>query len=364
MSDQSMSQLPNLTLAEALAVLGKLAGFYDGHNFTINVAELAAAANSVYQPHASTPVKGVLTITQGRYTTHYKVSVGDSGEIAALVPIPSSGLTGKVLKVLDSDGEIGWGDADGCGANDKVAVDSTTTAGYLEDVLKSEDDNLITITKVNGQLRIGLNLSGESDPKLSTMPESLINGSTSNYGAYALQEGAEKLVWGDASFESFSYCNALVYQSTRISEAQGAITKCNVAICGSISLENPPACLNIGIFDTEGNLLGQTGLKFYGTDFTSGQELCSFDMQETIQGSLNLKRNTRYIIQAWTCGLQLAALDRSSSSATTNYVYDYAMRQNLQCSVSNVVSFVHPNTTSMTQGTVIPFITFGAADLS
>lgn len=364
MSDQSMSQLPQLTIAEVIAALGRLAGFYDGHNFTISVADLVAAANSVYQPHAQEPVKGTLTITQGRYSTHFKVSIGNSGEIAALVPIPSSASVGKVLTVMDGNGELGWGDVEGSGSNDKVAVDSSSQAGYLENVLISDNTDLITITKKNGQLRIGLNLAGKSDPKLSTMPESSINGSTSNYGTYSLQEGAETLVWDDDSFESYRYCNAQIYQSARISEAQGPITKCNVAICGAVSLENPPACLNIGVFDTEGNLLGQTGLKFYGTDFSSGQELCSFDMVETAEGSLELARNTRYIIQAWTCGLQLAALDRSSSSSTTNYIYDHTLRQNLQCTVNNMVSFVHPNNTPMEQGTVIPFISFGAADLS
>jgi len=145
----------------------------------------------------------------------------------------------------------------------------------------------------------------------------------------------------------------------RISDAQGSITKCNVAICGSVSMFDPPACLNIGVFDSLGNLLGMTGLKFYGEDFHSGTELCSFDITEIEPGSLRLKRNTRYIVQVWSCGLQLAGIGRGE---TYNYVYDYNLRQNLTTTTSQPMFFDPNGTFYVAQE--IPFVSFGAADMS
>lgn len=243
----------------------------------------------------------------------------------------------------------------GTGNNDMVSVAAGTTPGYLYDVMKSDTDNL-ELNVVGDQLRIGLNLSGESDPKITTCDEANVNSATSNYGSYALNSGYTRLEWGNAS--SFSWCNANVHQCMRLSEAQGTIMRCNVALAGSLSGDRP--CLNIGLFDLNGNLLGSTGLKFYGDDFTSGVQLCSFVMNEAFEGALALKRNTRYVIQAWTCGVQLAALNRGSSY---NYSYDYELRQNLTTSVSSP-SWKDIAGEGFNKAEDIPYISFGAADLS
>lgn len=288
----------------------------------------------------------------------------NSGSIAIKLALGSSTFTSyydnqvKVshffIRKID-DTAIGSGS--GSGDNDKVAVDANTTAGYLEDILVSDSD-LVSLIKSGNTLRVNVNTDYSSDPKLSTMNESQIDSATSNYGSYALQDGVDKLVWDDTEFASYQWLNAAVYQMMRLSDAQGTITKCNLALCGSLSFSDPVPCFNVGIFDTNGTLLGQTGLKFYGTDFNSDEELCTVDMIESSEGSLSVARNTRYIVMLWSCGLQIAGLDKSTNY---NYVYDLNLRQNLQGTIS---SPTWPAISDIsTRSSVIPYISFGAQQL-
>lgn len=250
------------------------------------------------------------------------------------------------------------GGGGGSGANNKVAVEAGAVAGFLKDVLVSASD-MVSLVPSGNRLLVNVNLDYSSDPKLTTMDESQVDGATSNYGGYQLKSGVEKLQWGDDTFQSFDWLNAEVYQCMRLSDAQGTITKCNVALCGSLGFQSPAPCFNVGIFDAQtGTLLGQSGLKFYGEDFSSDEEMCEVDMVEASEGSLTIKRNMRYIIQVWTCGLQLAALDRSTNY---NYTYDYTLRQNLQTTTS-LPKFVDV-TSAMSRASTIPLVSFGAESL-
>lgn len=247
----------------------------------------------------------------------------------------------------------------GSGDNDKVAVAEGAVAGFLKDVLVSASD-MVSLVPSGNKLMVNVNLDYSSDPKLATMTESQVDGATSNYGGYQLKTGVDKLVWGDDTFQSFDWLNAQVYQCMRLSDAQGTITKCNVALCGSLGFQSPAPCFNVGIFDAQtGTLLGQSGLKYYGEDFSSDEELCEVDMVEASEGSLTIKRNQRYIVQVWTCGLQLAGLDRSTNY---NYTYDYTLRQNLQTTTS-LPKFVDV-TAAMSRASTIPMVSFGAESLS
>lgn len=253
----------------------------------------------------------------------------------------------------------GGGSGGGSGDNDKVAVDAGAIAGYLKDVLVSASD-MVSLVPSGNRLLVNVNLDYSSDPKLSTMDESQVDGATSNYGGYQLKSGVEKLVWGDDTFQSFDWLNAEVYQCMRLSDAQGTITKCNLALCGSLGFQSPAPCFNVGIFDAQtGELLGQSGLKYYGEDFSSDEDLCEVDMVEASEGSLTIMRNQRYIVQVWTCGLQLAGLDRSTNY---NYTYDYTLRQNLQTTTS-LPKFVDVFS-AMSRASTIPMVSFGAESLS
>lgn len=256
----------------------------------------------------------------------------------------SDNWTGPTTVSLDSSG--------------KVAVDSDGVAGYLKDILVSASD-MVSLVPQGNRLVVNVNLDYTSDPKLKTMDEAVIDGSSSNYGAYQLREGVDRLVWGDEVGESYNWINAQLYQCMRESDAQGSITQCHVALCGSFAFEDPKPCLNVGIFDLQGNLLGQTGLKFQGTDFSTDHELAFFDMVEETEGSLSINRNTPYIVQVWTCGLQLAALDRSTQY---NYTYDVMLRQNLEGTVT-APKFV-PTDLMTNRASVIPFVSFGAEPLN
>lgn len=250
------------------------------------------------------------------------------------------------------------GGGGGSGDNDKVAVDENATPGYLSDVLISDTD-LVSLIKSGNTLRINVNTEYSSDPKLQTMDESQIDSATNNYGSYALQSGYSELLWDDTNHTSYQWLNASVHQMMRLSDAQGTITKANLALCGTLSFSNPPPCFNVGIFSKEGTLLGQSGLKFYGKDFNSDEELCTVDMTESYEGSLIIDRNTHYIVMLWSCGLQIAGLDKSNNY---NYVYDTTLRQNLHGTIS---SPIWPGISDISQrASVIPYISFGAQQLT
>ena len=264
-------------------------------------------------------------------------------------------ITGLRVEVHDinSVSVSGGGGGSGSGDNDKVAVDANAEPGYLENVLVSDSD-IVSLVKLGNVLHVQVNTSSTADPKLSTCDEAVINGATGNYGSYALANGYDKLVWDDPS--SYSWLNASVIQMKRLCTSQGTVTKCNIAICGTLSLTSPPAFINCGIFNTNGKLLGYTGLRLYGTDFFSGSELVSFDMTEVNTGDLNLKNNTYYIIQIITCGLQLAALSHKDSY---NYTYDHDLRMNLEGSTSKLSwSNINDLTAKAAQ---IPWISFAAS---
>lgn len=262
-------------------------------------------------------------------------------------------ITGLRVEVHDINSVSVNGGSGGSGANDKVAVDANAQPGYLDEVLKSDSD-IVSLVKLGNVLHIQVNTASTADPKLSTCDEAVINGATSNYGNYALANGYDKIVWDDPS--SYSWLNANVIQMKRLCTSQGTVTKCNLAICGSLSFTSPPTFINCGIFNTDGKLLGSTGLRLYGTDFFSGSELVSFDMSEVNAGDLNLKNNTYYIIQIITCGLQLASLSHKDSY---NYNYDYDLRMNLEGTTSKA-SWSNINDLT-SRASEIPWISFAAS---
>lgn len=262
-------------------------------------------------------------------------------------------ITGLRVEVHDINSVSVNGGSGGSGANDKVAVDANAEPNYLENVLVSDSD-IVSLVKLGNVLHVQVNTASTADPKLSTCDEAVINGATNNYGNYALANGYDKLVWDDPS--SYSWLNASVIQMKRLCTSQGTVTKCNLAICGTLSFTSPPTFINCGIFNTNGKLLGSTGLRLYGTDFFSGSELVSFDMSEVNTGDLNLKNNTYYIIQIITCGLQLASLSHKDSY---NYTYDHDLRMNLEGTISKLAwSNINDLTSKADQ---IPWISFAAS---
>ena len=266
----------------------------------------------------------------------------------------NSGTVSKVVVAYVSAHSVSGGSGSASGDNDKVAVNAGATADYLENVLVSASD-LVTLAVQNGKMYVNVNTEYSSDPKLVTMDESEVNSATSNYGSYNLNSGYSAPVWDDTEFQSYSYLNAIVYQMTRLSDAQGTITKASLALCGTFGMQDPPPCFNVGIFSLDGTLLGQSGLKVYGVDFTTDEELISVDMNEESSNALSIERNTRYIVQLWSCGLQFAAFDRSTSF---NYAYDFTLRQNMQGSVSQPC--FSPVDASFSRATQVPYIVFGA----
>lgn len=299
-------------------------------------------------------VDGTLSTSQAQpFEISFDVAqrISDLNYIIAFSGLTSNGhITGLVVEVHDINSVSVNG---GSGDNDKVAVDANAEPNYLENVLVSDSD-IVSLVKLGNVLHVQVNTTSTADPKLTTCDEAVINGATGNYGSYDLANGYDKLVWDDPS--SYSWLNASVIQMKRLCTSQGTVTKCNLAICGSISITSPPAFINCGIFNTDGKLLGSTGLRLYGTDFFSGSELVSFDMSEVNTGDLNLKNNTYYIIQIITCGLQLASLSHANSY---NYTYDHDLRMNLEGTTSKA-AWSNINDL-LARAAQIPWISFAAS---
>lgn len=268
----------------------------------------------------------------------------------------SYAINGKTqVETCDYDGSS-WGDVE-VACLDKVSVDSTSKAGYLDDVLVSDSD-LVSLVNADGKLHVQVNTAVSYDPKIQTLDEFAINTATSNYGGYALASGYSKLEWQNPS--SYSYLNAIVFQSMRIATSQGVITKCNLALTGNLSGDAP--CFNVALFSTDGILLGSTGLVFPKETGASdaGNQLLTVDMTSAFDDALNLKRNTRYIIQVWSCGCQLAAY---SHGTTYNYGYDYTLRQNMQTTTSTT-DWVSVDNAGFSKAETIPYISFGASEIA
>ncbi len=270
--------------------------------------------------------------------------------------VTSYSINGKTAtETCDYDGTA-WS-AVSVASLDKVAVDSASEADYLDEVLVSDSD-LVSLVKADGKLHVQVNTAVSYDPKIQTLDEFAVNTSTSNYGSYALNTGYSKLAWQDK--KSYSYLNAIVYQAMRIATSQGVITKCNVALTGNLSGDAP--CFNVALFYTDGTLLGSTGLVFPketgATD--AGNQLLTVDMVSAFDDALNLKRNTRYIVQVWSCGCQLAAY---SHGTTYNYNYDYTLRQNLQTSTSTS-DWVSVASSSFARAETVPYVSFGASEIA
>ena len=265
-------------------------------------------------------------------------------------------INGKTAtETCDYDGTA-WG-AVSVASLDKVAVDSASEADYLDEVLVSDSD-LVSFVKADGKLHVQVNTAVSYDPKIQTLDEFAVNTATSNYGAYALNTGYSRLEWQNR--KSYSYLNAIVYQSMRIATSQGVITKCNVALTGNLSGDAP--CFNVALFSTDGTLLGFTGLVFPKETGASdsGNQLLTVDMVSAFEDALNLKRNTRYIVQVWSCGCQLAAY---SHGTTYNYSYDYTLRQNLQTSTSTP-DWVATGQSSFSRAETVPYVSFGASEIA
>lgn len=263
--------------------------------------------------------------------------------------------------LLDTGTDLLATESGGSGANDRVSAASGTTPGYLSEVLKADTDT-VELNVVGDQLRLGLNLTGESDPKLKTVDESLIDANTSNYGSY----------WGDMPEWGGTNVNVMAYRGKRTSDAQGSLTRVRFALTGSFGSGNP--IFRIGVFSLAGTLLGSSDtMRFDGTNFV-GQEhgdtmevpsdrMTDGDipLHEATPGSLAIRRNTRYVVELVWCGLQFAAKTQSGSGVTSNYAFDYTLGNNLQTTYTGLKWW--DGTDGKQQAQFVPYLSFGAADI-
>lgn len=250
----------------------------------------------------------------------------------------------------------------GTSGDGKVSVADGTTPGFLSEVLKADTDT-VELNVVGNELRMGLNLSGESDPKLKTIDESLINANTLNYGSYY---GGGTCSWGDTS------TNVMAYRGIRVSDAQGSLTRVRFALTGSFGSGNPG--FRVGIFSLDGTLLGSSDTMIFDGSGFVGEEhgdvlsvpsnrLTDGDipLHEETAGSLSIKRNTRYVIQLVWFGMQFAAKEQSGTGITSNYNYDYELGNNVQTTYTGFKWWNGADGKQQAQH--VPYLSFGAADI-
>lgn len=250
----------------------------------------------------------------------------------------------------------------GTSGDGKVSVADGTTPGFLSEVLKADTDT-VELNVVGNELRMGLNLSGESDPKLKTIDESLINANTSNYGSYY---GGGTCSWGDTS------TNVMAYRGIRVSDAQGSLTRVRFALTGSFGSGNPG--FRVGIFSLDGTPLGSSDTMIFDGSGFVGEEhgdvlsvpskrLTDGDipLHEETAGSLSIKRNTRYVIQLVWFGMQFAAKEQSGTGITSNYNYDYELGNNVQTTYTGFKWWNGADGKQQAQH--VPYLSFGAADI-
>ena len=193
----------------------------------------------------------------------------------------------------------------GSGDNDKVAVDSNSTAGYLEDVLKATENSDIQISKLNGKLYLDVLTPDTADPKLSVSTIDLVD---------SANDGTNPWNVHDVTPGNHDNHNCYIYK--RLADAKGQVTKVDFAV-GTVQLYG---CIQIGIFDLNGNKLGETAY----TNLTQGSNRhYTLPLTETSEGSLYLQRNTLYYVEVVYKGLEIIG-----QTHTAYYLFDYTMAYN------------------------------------
>jgi len=349
----------------------------DGNEFSVDTAVIAThsdleAQGNVILTYAEAPTQtyaelvdvvktGKLFVLNGSEIVQADKATNDKIEFAFTD-------TEQKFNEYSLSSDLSWSHETVSIANDhKVSVAEGENPDYLQQVLVSDSDE-ITLAKVDSQLRIGLNLTGESDPKLTTMNESQINDSTNNYGSW--WGGDEPPTWNETSRS-----NVMQYRMKRTSDAQGSLTLCRCALTNSWGIDRP--IFRIGIFDLDMTLLGSSDYFVY--DKTTGQFVghlfndtiavaqgatveLDVPMHEETVGALKISRNTRYIIELITCGLSFAGKTQSGSGVTSNYSYDYTLENNLMISKSGELDW-WTDLTGKLQADKIPYLSFGASTI-
>ena len=350
----------------ALREKGYLPVSVEGKTYRLALSELAdGGGTKIYHEVKSHGFIDELAIRFEPYgkNCYRLVALGETEtEYGVLIP---AGLfdrknAGKFLRLSQESG-LDLEFADVPSADGKVRATAKSVEGYLSEILKADTDN-VEIKVVGNEGRIGLNLTGESDPKLKTVDESLIDANTSNYGSY----------WGDMPEWGGTNANVMAYRGKRTSDAQGSLTRVRFALTGSFGSSNP--IFRIGVFSLDGTLLGSTDtMRFDGTNFV-GQEhgdtmevpsdrMTDGDipLHEESAGLLSIRRNTRYVVELVSCGLQFAAKTQSGNAVTSNYAFDYTLGNNLQTTYSGLKWW--NGTDGKQQAQFVPYLSFGAADI-
>lgn len=347
-------------------------GVYDPETNKVATVETVDKVKNVILQYGATPTQTYSDLLEIMNTG--KLYVFNENEIVLANNVTDNKIeftyvnSGQQLCYYSISSDLTWNHSIDTLTNDhKVSVANGTTPDYLQNVLVSDSDEL-AIIKVDNQLRVSLNLTGESDPKLTTMYESQINDSLDNYGWWNLTDPVP--VWGEAG-----RTNVLLYAIKRLSDAQGSLTVCNFAFTNSWGTTRP--IFRIGVFDLNMTLLGSSDYFVY--DSTVGQFVgqiygdtlvlaqnanaeLSVKMHEETVGSLKIKRNTRYIIELLSCGLSFAGKTQTGSGITSNYVYDYALENNLMTSKSGVLDW-WTDLLGKQQASKIPYLSFGASEI-
>ncbi len=279
------------------------------------------------------------------------------------LPIASESVLGGIKVgqnlTIDEDGTLnaqagGGGTSD----NDKVAVDSNANAGYLEDVLDSSSD-VISLAKSGNKLYLEFNSEITSDPKISTLDESMINADSAVYGGY----NENNFEWGVGTHQ----CE--LYLHKRVADAQGLVNRVRFAITALgnggqntqgfrfLLMKKDLTVLGASdyfVADGNGTYIGQIHNESLSVPEVGMYEVKMFEVSD---GSLVINRNKEYYIQIMTAGVSMACYNKDN---VTNYSYDYIMKNNLNVQSQVPYTITSSNISNMHQAKKTIYCYMGA----
>lgn len=283
-------------------------------------------------------------------------------EVDAQIPIASASELGGIKVgqnlTIEPDGTLN-AQAGGSGSdNDKVAVDSNAQAGYLENVLDSSSD-VISLAKSGNKLYLEFNGEITSDPKISTLGESMINADSAVYGGY----NENNFEWGVGAHQ----CE--LYLHKRVADAQGLVNRVRFAITALGSGGQNTQGFRFLLMKKDLTVLGASDYFVMGENNTyigqihneslSVPEVGMYEVKmfEESEGSLVINRNTEYYIQIMIAGVSMACYNKDQM---TNYTYDFTMKNNLNVQSQVPRTITSSDLASMHQATKTIYCYMGA----
>lgn len=254
------------------------------------------------------------------WNTNKVLSISESGVKFISQITAAEKITGKICLVYVNAGEMA---GSSWGGDNKILVSETdSSADYLLNKLVSANKNTLSITEVKdteGKSKIQLDVISDvtENPliQLNNFPNSTLPFSGSAWGS------GKNVDWGG------SYQNTQCYCWKSQAKAAGTLNRVTLCLCGSNTIQSY-AALRIGVFNSEGVLLGAT--KFFRRDeldamaenYLPGYGEQSFELIPEAGQSLHIEQGEYYYIQIIARGIVIAS-QKTEDQNLYSFMLDY-----------------------------------------